>query len=183
MRNALLAGGLLVAVGLAQAQVVYQSTRPCTGQAVGAYAPPVERTPGSAYYVAPRPPAIGQAPDHLRHMSARCASLNDALRTAPARGLKYETIATMRQDYQRECAEDEMQARQLMMREQGDKRMAQRQELQAQQQAETRTKMQQQQCDESRRVLFMKKKRTDMTDGERADLARFEENLKARCGT
>jgi TfoX/Sxy family transcriptional regulator of competence genes len=193
MRKAMVAAGLLLAAGgAAQAQViyqcraangaVYQSSRPCTGQSVGAYAPPVERQPPPTYYYYSSPSSVDRAPEYLRHMSARCASLHDALRTASTRGLKYETIATMRQDYQRECAEDEMQARQLMSREQFDKRLAQRADIQAQQQAEAQTKAQQQQCAESRRVLYVKKQRTDLTEGERADLARFEENLKSRCG-
>ena len=38
-----------------------------------------------------------------------------------------------------------------------------------------------QQCAESRRILATKKARTDLTEGERNDLRRFEENFIARC--
>ena len=38
-----------------------------------------------------------------------------------------------------------------------------------------------QQCGESKRILFSKRARTDLTDGEKAELKRFEENYLARC--
>ena len=44
------------------------------------------------------------------------------------------------------------------------------------------TQIERQQCDESKRIIFVKEKRPDLTDGEKADLQRFEENAKARCG-
>ncbi len=37
-------------------------------------------------------------------------------------------------------------------------------------------------CDESRGILATKKRRTDLNDGEKAELLRFEENFRSRCG-
>jgi hypothetical protein len=41
--------------------------------------------------------------------------------------------------------------------------------------------LQEQQCGESKRILVTKKARTDLNDGEKADLQRFEVNYRARC--
>jgi hypothetical protein len=147
------------------------SDRPCTGQLF--FAEPS---------AAGRPqPSIGTAPGHLQYMSPRCASLNDALRTAPARGLKSETISTMRRDYQAECGENESEARSQMSRDSS----AQRQERNAQQKAQVvaqnDARLRAQQCEESKRILITKRNRPNLTEGERAELARFEDNYRARC--
>ena len=74
----------------------------------------------------PRPAPIGEAPPQLKYMSARCSALNDALRTASARGLNYETVAKMRKDYQAECAEDEREAYGRLSEEMRDKSLQKR---------------------------------------------------------
>ena len=43
------------------------------------------------------------------------------------------------------------------------------------------SQMAQQQCDESKRIIAGKKRRTILNDGERAELQRFEDNIRARC--
>jgi hypothetical protein len=179
---------LLLAAGSAAAQTRYQcrtaagaaylSDRPCSGESGMVYYGPAPTAPTYT----PQMTRQGEAPGHLRYMSARCASLHDAIRTAPARGLKYDTIGTMQRDYQRECGEDEGEARNQFTREQRDQRQQKVAERQSQVQAVERTKQQQAQCDESKRIFVMKSRRTDLTDGEKADLKRFEESYKARCG-
>jgi hypothetical protein len=40
-------------------------------------------------------PAVAKAPDHLVHLDSMCASLNDAIRTAAARGLQGTVMADL----------------------------------------------------------------------------------------
>ncbi|MCW5644830.1 MAG: hypothetical protein KIT63_22235 [Rhodoferax sp.] len=156
----------------------YQSTRPCPGGGnITTYGPSASRPSPE-----PRVPRIGQAPANLKYLSPRCASLNDALRTAQARGLKYDTIARMQQEYRQECAESEREANALMSQERRDDRDRLNEARKAQALNKERTQLQQQQCDESKRILFKKRARTDLSDGEKADLRRFEENYRSRCG-
>jgi selenocysteine-specific translation elongation factor len=112
--------------------------------------------------------------------------MNDALRTAQSKGLTYETIQQMQVDYRKRCSEEEQEARMKMSKDGWDKRVDQRQadrEAQVSQaQEQNRTAAKQQQCIESRRILMNKNARNDLTEGEKADLARFEENFRARCG-
>jgi len=71
----------------------YASSHPCPSSGMVYYGPATTTTQSSESRVA----KIDQAPDTLKYLSPRCASLNDAIRTAPARGLKYETISEMRE--------------------------------------------------------------------------------------
>ncbi len=128
--GAALAVALLPGVVPAQAQSRYScrigngngsvqlQDRPCasTSTTTSSSAPGVNSSfvsvgpvPAAPVYQAPIP-KIGEAPPHVKYMSVRCSSLNDALRTADARGLKPETKNEMRTNYQRECADDEREA-------------------------------------------------------------------------
>lgn len=60
----------------------------------------------------PRLPGVPPAPEHHRFLSQRCAELNDAIRTAPARGVGYATVNDLRREYEQKCSEDEQFARQ-----------------------------------------------------------------------
>jgi hypothetical protein len=134
-------------------------------------------------YAPPTPaiPSIGEAPAYLKYMGARCAALHDSIRTGPARGLSYETQSRARKDYLNDCREDEQEAQQALLRDQQDKKTQQRNEKQAQNQVQERVRMQGEQCGEAKRILKLKKARTDLSEGEKADLRRFEENYIARC--
>lgn len=154
----------------------YQSTQPCPGGGLVYYGP----TNNQLQYEAPMP-KIGQAPANLKYLSPRCAALNDAIRTGPARGLKHDTLNQMRQEYSSECAEDDSEASNRVSQD----RSQQRQQTHAAKAAETldkeRAKLHEQQCGESKRILFTKRARTDLNEGEKAELRRFEENYRNRC--
>lgn len=152
----------------------YQSSQACG--AVGVYGP-VTNQP--TY----EPPLArsGQAPKHLLYMSPRCASLNDAIRTAPARGLKYDTISQMQREYSQECSDNESEARTRLSQDRDDQK---RQATEANNNAKLekeRASMREQQCGESKRILYAKRARTDLTEGEKADLRRSEETYRSRC--
>ena len=154
----------------------YVSTQPCPSNVI-IYGPTERESP----YQAPIP-KIGEAPSTLRYMSPRCASLNDAIRTAYARGLKSETVSEMRRNYNIECAESDADARSRMSQDRGDQQQQRRQEKEAEKMERDRASMREQQCGESKRILFTKRARTDLTEGEKAELKRFEDNYRSRCG-
>lgn len=155
----------------------YQSTQPCPGGGLVYYGPATNQQS----YEAPIP-KVGQAPAHLKYLSPRCASLNDAIRTAPARGLKYDTIGQMRNEYSRECSESENEASAQMSQERGEKKQQTNEVKKAEKLDKERASLREQQCGESKRILYSKRARTDLTEGEKAELRRFEENYHSRCG-
>jgi hypothetical protein len=156
------------------------SDRPCAASDSSAPVIHYGPTEQPRAYQAPIP-SIGEAPEYITYMSPRCSALHDALRTAAARGLDPRTQSEMRRNYQRECAEDESEARNKWSQERGEKKQMARREADAAKREQERSKMLQDQCGESKRILITKRQRTDLTEGEKAELVRFEANYKARC--
>lgn len=154
----------------------YASSHPCPSSGMVYYGP-ATTSPSSESRIA----KIDQAPDTLKYLSPRCASLNDAIRTAPARGLKYETISEMRKEYEQQCSDNEKDAHDQMSRERRENKKQMTEASKADQADRERANIQAQQCGESKRILFAKRARTDLTAGEKADLQRFEENYRSRC--
>lgn len=155
--------------------VTYLSDRPCNATV---YYGPTEKPAPSPYI-----PGIGEAPAQLKYMSPRCSSLNDALRTAAVRGLRPETVSEMRKNYHRECGEDESEASGMLSSEKKEKSLQRKAEQTASKQQQERAALREQQCGESKRILKTKRAREDLTDGEKMELRRFEENYRARCLT
>jgi hypothetical protein len=160
----------------------YLSDRPCTAGApapLRAIGPPPQRPVAPSYI-----PPVGKAPEHLTYLSPACASLNDAIRTAPARGLKGQAINDLRAEYGRKCSEDESEAMQRLSRERNDERVARRNERAEQQAQQAQSAREREQCQELLRILHAKRQRfAAMTSGEQADFSRSEANYHARCGT
>ena len=108
--------------------------------------------------------------------------LNDAIRTAPGRGVGRATQSDLREEYQNKCQDDDEAARKRALddkRQQRDEREAEISSRQAEQALSARAR---EQCSELLRILSEKRKRLDaMTPGERADHQRFETSYTERC--
>lgn len=155
----------------------YQSVQPCPSNNIVYYGP----APTQKVYEPP-PPRTPPAPAALKYLSARCASLNDAVRTAATQGLKSDTISQLQREYSQQCAEEESEANTRIRQERKDNKQKIAEVKEAENLKKEHTLIQQQQCGESKRILYNKRARTDLTDGEKADLQRFEENYRSRCG-
>jgi hypothetical protein len=132
-----------------------------------------------------RPSVPRPAPEHQQYMGERCRTLSDTLRSAHSRGIKADVQDGMRREYNRDCRDEESDASSRYHKEKRAARQQQRddddQAALAQQAAQADEARRGQQCAESRRVLHAKKARTDLTEGERNDLKRFEDAYLARC--
>ena len=162
------------------------SVTPCSSVATSGmvYYPPIEQ-PGTAYSQVQRyekPLPRSQDPESfVQYMKPRCAGLNDALRTASARGIPYEKINDMRREYMKTCQEDESDAREGLASANSEKRQQKLDDKRNLKLDQDRASLKAQQCGESKRILVTKKARTDLNDGEKAELQRFEENYRSRC--
>jgi hypothetical protein len=187
--------GLVIASasGPASAQVyrcsnggsTYLSDRPCSGAPAGrlGMVGPSDRSArepvGSSYI-----PPIGKAPEHLAYMSAECASLNDAIRTGPARGLKSSTMSDLQTEYSRKCREEESAAYQRLAQQRSEDRQEKQSREKAFQAQVSQAQRSREQCDELLRILAAKRRQVDgMNAGEKADFQRFEASYNARCKT
>ncbi len=163
-------------------QSTYLSERPCTtgaGSKISVYGPETSRytPPGPSH-----PASVGKAPEHLGYLSPECATLNDAIRTAPARGVNYKVIGDLRTEYQAKCSEDDSEARQIVSKERSEKVMARRSEQAARKADQEQTQREREQCHELLRILHGKRQRLpQMNAGEKTDHERSEANYRDRC--
>jgi len=160
----------------------YLSDRPCTtgaGSKLGSYGPEAGRRdlPAPSYS-----PPVGKAPEHLAYLSPACASLNDAIRTGPSRGLQSSAMADLHNEYRSKCDEDDQSARQRLYQEKSAQRSERREQQRAEQVAHERQLASRDQCAELLRILLAKRKQLDaMSTGEKADFYRSEANYNSRC--
>lgn len=168
-----------------QSGMAYRSSRPC----------PRLKPPGMVYYGptdkprrdTPRPPPkMDRAGEEIGYMSAKCATMQDGIRTGPARGLSYDTLREAQRTFDRECSNERQQAsRQAWDDKRERQREAEREQEMAQQRkfesaaAEERYRNQ---CAEMRISIRNRKQRANPTEGELRDLALFESRFEERCG-
>ena len=119
---------------------------------------------------------------HVQYMSPVCAGLNDALRTASSRGISGSSINDMRRDYRNKCQDNESDAHERLSKAGGEKKLEKLETQKAEKVDSERASIRAQQCGESKRILTTKRARTDLTNGEKSDLQRFEDNYRSRCG-
>lgn len=166
----------------------YSLTRPCLA---GSTTRTVEAGPAQPSYSYSQPSrstvvrTAPYVPDHYSYMSGRCRALDENIRNAYSRKIAPDVVQGMRNEYRRDCAQEERDASDRFYQERraGD-RQRREEERSAQMAAQSAREMdarQAQQCAESQRILNNKRARTDLTEGERADLKRFEEAFLARC--
>lgn len=166
----------------------YALSRPCPSGSTTRTVESVPVQPSYSYSQPSRPTTVRTAPsepDHYSYMSGRCRSLDENIRNAYSRKIAPEVVQGMRNEYRRDCAQEERDASDRFYQERRDGERQRREEAKsAQLAAQSASEMdarKAQQCAESQRVLNSKKARPDLTEGERADLKRFEEAFLARC--
>ena len=163
-------------------------SRPCpsgmrTTAAVAGPAPPSYSS--SSRYESAQVRVAPDTPEHHQYLSARCRALDENIRGAYSRSIKADVMEGMRREYRRDCKEEEQEAYSRLSNEERSRRKQRKEDEKSVQLAEQASREQQerhaQQCAESRRILASKKARTDLTDGEKNDLRRFEDAFVERC--
>lgn len=159
------------------------SDRPCNAQgraAIQSYGP-VEQRPSSSSYSSYTPP-LKRAPEHQAYLSPRCADLNDAVRTAPSRGVKGQALIDLQDTYRRDCADDEQAAYQQLYRARNEQRESRKAQQMAEQAARDEQRMHREQCEEMGRILLGRRQKIDqLNEGQKADLQRFQDSYAQRC--
>ncbi|HEX5685474.1 MAG TPA: hypothetical protein VFY73_15745 [Ideonella sp.] len=128
-----------------------------------------------------RLPAVDSASEINRHLSPRCASLNDAMRSAAQQG-NYNTMRDLRQEFTRKCADEAQAAVQTTYRERENEREQQQEQRRQAEQAQAQSRATAQQCDGMRDVIQSKRKReTTLNPTEVAALRQLEASFNERC--
>lgn len=136
-------------------------------------------SPSQDYYQSPT--RIREAPDYYAYLSPACKQLNDALRTSATRGVRGDALADLQREWDQRCEENAVEAWRAMREAKQDASDHRRADAAAAQARQDDADAQRERCDEMLRILSRKRKRTDLTAGEQAELARFEQNYQQRC--
>lgn len=89
----------------------YLSDKPCSTSAatqLRSYGP--LRSATAPQYSAPTPGAP-KAQEHVKYLGSGCASISEAIRTGPARGVRGDVIQGLHEEYRQKCALEDQDAR------------------------------------------------------------------------
>ena len=131
----------------------------------------------------PPPPNFPYQPrELLPYMDSRCAQLYELEISGMPRRTSSSVITGVRNEFQSNCPDAVSEARKRLNADKLAKYSASQDQKMAASNAVQQSRMTQEQCNEMLRILAGKRKRlSTMTEGEKADHARFEENYAARC--
>lgn len=162
----------------------YQSRTPCP---VGSKPPGItyHGPKPSAQLRAPMPASVPRAGEELGYMGPKCASMQDAIRTAPARGVDSRTLRDLRRNFELECQDERQSALRQLSADKREKRkqidLEKREEQQQRRNAQDADQKLMDQCAEMRRALHLRRQRASTGEGDARDLQLFEERYQARC--
>lgn len=163
--------------------VLYRSNSPC----------PWAQKTELRYYGPVAPPTssnrpiqrVDRAGEELKYLSPRCQTMKEGIRTAPNRGLSSSTVLELRQNFERECADENSAALTKARNDKNAQRSQQEEARLEDQEREMHAKADQdrvrQQCSEMRLSLQNRRQRPNPTEGELKDLERFEQRFQERC--
>lgn len=156
------------------------SDRPCAAgkTQISAYGPGRSTAPQYSSQL----PGAPKAEEHVRYLSSGCASISEAIRTGPARGVPSDVVRALHEEYNQKCSLDDQDARIQANKERSEvhrQKVAQRQGVAAEQQ---QTKIQQEQCAGMRDVVALKRKReAELNSKEVEALRQLEAAYNQRC--
>ena len=154
--------------------IVVQRQTVIVQSAAPAYRPPPPPPPPPNFPYQPR--------ELLPYMSSRCAQLYEIEISGVPRRTSYSTVAGVRNEFQSDCPDAVSDARKRLNTDKAAKYYASQDQKMAANNAAQQSRMTQEQCNELLRILAGKRKRlATMTEGEKADHARSEDNYTARC--
>jgi len=85
----------------------YFSDRPCNGETKLQTYGPVTTYPQYSKSV----PGVPKAQDHVKYLSSGCASISEAIRTGPARGVRGDVVQGLYAEYRQKCSLEDQDAR------------------------------------------------------------------------
>lgn len=125
---------------------------------------------------------LEQAPAHQKYLSGACASMADAIRTAPTRGINYQVISDLRREYDQKCKEEDRLARTQTYEDERRESAEKVKQLESAKDARTAHAQVEAQCNAMREVLASKRAKFDsMTPGEKTNFQTLQSSFNDRC--
>lgn len=165
------------------AESTYFSDRPCPGMA----APRITvygqgRGAAAAPYYAPTVAPSAKMQEHVKYLSPQCASISEAIRTAPSRGVRGNTIADLQDEYRQKCQLEDQEARKQLGQAVADERRQQQAQRDVVAMDRKQNQVRADQCTGMRDVITTKRAREGtLKDSEVAALRSLEQTFNERC--
>lgn len=160
----------------------YQTNKPCPEPGLVYYGPTDNGTPSRSDTSNVR---IQLAEPELQYLSPECSRLYEGIRTAAARGVKYDAVQSTRKEFFEKCSEELAEARQKHSLAKGEKKVAEQESKKSSQRQAALSKEDEarkfRQCAEMRGALSNRKAKANPTDGEKKDIDVFEQRYRERC--
>lgn len=140
----------------------YYSDRPCNGDTkLQMYGPAPSYADRRAERYADRhtPSAIPRAQEHVKHLSPACASISEAIRTGPARGVRGDVVRGLHEEYRQKCSMEDQDARAQVHQEMNDQRQTQVAQREMSVAEKQQAKERAERCGGMRDVIALKRKR------------------------
>ncbi len=145
-------------------------------------APAPNESRRSSYAVKPTTSVPPRAPAHLPYLVPECASISDAIRTAPSRGVGRDVVAELRREYDDKCREADQLARDQARKAQRAERDQRLAELKAGEIARIQSQREAEQCDGMRDVIQSRRARIgQLNELDLAAMRRLESTYNERC--
>ena len=162
----------------------YYSDRPCATAAtrtqLGGYGPA-----RSAATPTPTPTHLPDAPrmqEHVHYLGSGCASISEAIRTAPARGVRGDVVRELHDEYAKKCTLEDQDARAQLQRERAREQQSQLAQRDGAKVAQQQASLRADQCGAMRDVVALKRKREAELNGTEVQALReLEKSYNQRC--
>ena len=162
-------------------RAAHYSDRPCgtssTDTVLGAYGP--SRAAPSYTQQLPGAPRMQE---HVKYLGSGCASISEAIRTAPARGVRSDVISGLQEEYHQKCSIEDQDARNQLRQEKSLQVQAGLAQRDGAINERKQAKVKSEQCAGMRDVIALKRKREkELNEKEVAALRDLERAYNDRC--
>jgi hypothetical protein len=161
----------------------YLSDRPCRPEPnrtqIGAYGP----TP-SANTIPYSPPVPGapRAQEYVKYLGSGCASIIEAIRTGPARGVRFDVVRALQEEYTQKCSLEDQDARSQWQQEKSQQLQIKISERDQARNERQQSSLKADQCASIRDVIALKRRReAQLSPTEVTALRDLEKTYNERC--
>jgi len=158
------------------------SDRPCNDASkaqLGMYGPSrsATATPYSSQL-----PGVPRAQEYVKYLPSGCASIVEAIRTAPARGVRGDVVRALQDEYSQKCSLEDQDARNQLRQEKSQQQQIKLAERDGAVKERQQMQMRADQCGNMREVIALKRKReSDLNPMEVGALRDLERAYNERC--
>lgn len=160
----------------------YLSDRPCSDPnrtQLKAYGP--SRSANTVPYSSQLPDAP-KAQEHIKYLPSGCSAIVEAIRTAPARGVRNDVVRGLQDEYNQKCAVDDQEARNQLRQEQSQQRQQKLAERDTAKLEQRQAALRADQCASMRDVVALKRKRESELNAKEVEALRdLEKAYNGRC--